>query len=342
MSKIVCFGELMLRLNPAGYLRFEQANHFEASFGGGEANVAVSLAHFGMDAAFVSKFPKHSIGDMAIRSLRVEDVKTDKIVRGGERMGIYYLEKGASLRASAVTYDRRGSSFAMSGIDDYDWNVILPQDDSITHGNAFFWTGITPAVGENLPGILRDALEVCRSRKIRTYCDLNYRAALWTTEKAGSVLRGLLPYTDVCVANEEHAEQLFGITTAFTEQNDRIRDIAEKMCAKFGHSRVVMTMRRSLSADDNEVSAATLNAKTGEFTVSRTYPVHIIDRVGGGDSFGGGLIYSLLSGKDTQAAVEFAVAASALKHSIGGDYNMVTVPEVEKLAGGDGSGRIQR
>jgi 2-dehydro-3-deoxygluconokinase len=220
----------------------------------------------------------------------------------------------------------------MSGIDDYDWNVILPQDDSITHGNAFFWTGITPAVGENLPGILRDALEVCRSRKIRTYCDLNYRAALWTTEKAGSVLRDLLPYTDVCVANEEHAEQLFGITTSFTEQNDRIRDIAEKMCAKFGHSRVVMTMRRSLSADDNEVSAATLNAKTGEFTVSRTYPVHIIDRVGGGDALSAGIIYGEIHGFDEAHLIEFASAANAFKHSIHGDALIASAAEIEAIA----------
>lgn len=329
---ITTFGEIMLRLSPPGAYRIAQADSFDAVYGGAEENVAIALASFGEHTSYVTKLPQNAVGDACLNSIRQWGVDTSHILRGGDRLGLYYLEKGASLRASAVTYDRKGSAFAMSGIDDYDWNVILPQDDSASHGNAFFYTGITPAVGENLPGILRDALEVCRSRKIRTYCDLNYRAALWTTEKAGSVLRELLPYTDVCVANEEHAEQLFGITTAFTEQNDRLRDIAEKLCAEFALSRVVMTMRRSLSADDNEVSAATLNAKTGEFTVSRTYPVHIIDRVGGGDALSSGIIYGELHGFDEAHLIEFASAANAFKHSIHGDALIASAAEIDAVA----------
>ncbi len=324
----------MLRLSPPGAYRIAQADSFDAVYGGAEENVAIALASFGEHTSYVTKLPQNAVGDACLNSIRQWGVDTSHILRGGDRLGLYYLEKGASLRASAVTYDRKGSAFATSGIDDYDWNVILPQDDSVSHGNAFFWTGITPAVGENLPGILRDALEVCRSRKIRTYCDFNYRAALWTTEKAGSVLRELLPYTDVCVANEEHAEQLFGITakSVFTDRIDRLRDIAEQMCAMFDLSRVVMTMRRSLSADDNEVSAATLNAKTGEFTVSRTYPVHIIDRVGGGDALSAGIIYGELHGFDEAHLIEFASAANAYKHSIHGDALIASAAEIDAIA----------
>ncbi len=332
----------MMRLSPVGAYRIAQADSFDAVYGGAEENVAVALTCFGERTSYVTKLPANAVGDACLNAIRRYGVDTSHILRGGDRLGLYYLEKGASLRASAVTYDRKGSAFAMSGIDDYDWNVILPQDDAPSHGNAFFYTGITPAVGENLPSILRDALEVCRSRKIRTYCDLNYRAALWSVEKAGEVMRELMPYTDVCVANEEHAEQLFGITSDFAEREDRLRDIAENMAAAFGHSRVVMTMRRSLSADDNEVSAATLNAKTGEFTVSRTYPVHIIDRVGGGDALSAGIIYAEHHGFDEEHLIEFASAANAYKHSIHGDALLASVGEIEAIARSSGEIRMKR
>ena len=340
MSKIVCFGELMLRLNPAGYLRFEQANHFEASFGGGEANVAVSLAHFGMDAAFVSKFPKHSIGDMAIRSLRAEDVKTDKIVRGGERMGIYYLEKGASQRASKVIYDRAYSSIAMAERSDFDWNAILDGAE------WFHFTGITPALSDAVAEITLDALKVCKEKGIKVSCDLNFRKKLWSSEKAGKVMGELCKYVDVCIANEEDAEKVFGIEPDHNDveggklNREGYIDVAKKLSERFGFEKVAITLRESISANDNNW-AAMLYAD-GEAYFSKKYAVHIVDRVGGGDSFGAGLIYALLSGKNTQSAIEFAVAASALKHSIEGDYNRVSVSEVEKLAGGDGSGRVQR
>ena len=339
---ITTFGEIMLRLSPPGAYRIAQADSFDAVYGGAEENVAIALASFGEQAAYVTKLPQNAVGDACLNSIRRYGVDVSHVLRGGERLGLYYLEKGASLRASAVTYDRKGSAFALSGIDDYDWNVILPQDDAESHKNAFFYTGITPAVGENLPGILRDALEVCRSRKIRTYCDLNYRAALWSTEMAGDVMRDLLPYTDVCVANEEHAESLFGITSAFTDTSDRLRDIAGKMSAEFGLSRVVMTIRRSLSADDNEVSAATLNAETGEFTVSRTYPVHIVDRVGGGDALSAGIIYAERHGFDEAHLIEFASAANAYKHSIHGDALLATAAEIDALACSNGEIRMKR
>ena len=205
MSKIVCFGELMLRLNPEGYLRFEQAKDFEVSFGGGEANVAVSLAHFGMDAAFVSKFPSHAIGEMAVRSLRVEGVSTDKIVRGGERLGIYFIEKGASQRPSKVIYDRKYSSIGMAERSDFDWETILDGAE------WFHFTGITPALGDNVADITLDALKVCRAKGIKVSCDLNFRKKLWSSEKAGKVMTELCGYVDVCIANEEDAERIFGV-----------------------------------------------------------------------------------------------------------------------------------
>ena len=340
MSKIVCFGELMLRLNPEGYLRFEQAKAFEASFGGGEANVAVSLAHFGMDASFVSKFPAHSIGEMGIRSLRAEGVDTKDIVRGGERMGIYYLEKGASQRASKVIYDRKYSSIGMAERADFDWEKILDGAD------WFHFTGITPALSDSVAEITLDALKVCKAKGIKVSCDLNFRKKLWTSEKAGNVMGELCKYVDVCIANEEDAEKVFGIKPDHNDveggklNREGYIDVAKKLSDRFGFEKVAITLRESISANDNNWAAMLYDGEN--YCFSKSYHLHIVDRVGGGDSFGGGLIYALLSGKTTQQAIEFAVAASALKHSVEGDYNRVSVSEVEKLAGGDGSGRVQR
>lgn len=342
MARIITFGELMLRLQPYNYERFVQCDHVQFSFGGGEANVAVSLANFGMDAAFVTKLPAHSIGQAAVNSLRRYGVDTSLIVRGGERVGIYFNEKGASQRGSVCIYDRAGSAIGLASADDFDWNSIFDGAD------WFHFTGITPALGDNVAELCRQACIAAKARGIKISCDLNYRGKLWTREQAQKVMTELCQYVDICIANEEDAKDVFGIEAETSDiyggviDRDGYKSVAKQLADKFGFEMVAITLRESRSASDNGWSAMLYNAADDEYCFSKKYDLHIIDRVGGGDSFGGGLIYSLLNGKDTQAAVEFAVAASALKHSVEGDYNMVTVAEVEKLANGDGSGRIQR
>ncbi len=338
--KAVCFGELMLRLEPNLYDRFLQANTFNATFGGGEANVSVSLANFGMDAAFVSKFPSHEIGQMAINSLRKFGVDTSKITRGGDRMGIYYIEKGASVRPSKVIYDRAYSAIALASREDFDWNDILDGAD------WFHFTGITPALGDNVADIVLDALKVCKDKGIKVSCDLNYRKKLWTKDKAREVMTKLMPYVNVCIANEEDADDVFGIKAENTDvekgvvNHEAYKSVAKQLADKFGFEKVAITLRESISASDNNWAAMLYDGK--EYCFSKKYALRIVDRVGGGDSFGGGLIYSLMNGKSTQDAIEFAVAASALKHTIEGDYNCVTVSEVENLLKSGGSGRVQR
>jgi len=342
MSRIVTFGELMLRLQPYNYERFVQCEHVEFTFGGGEANVAVSLANYGMDAAFVSKLPAHSIGQAAVNSLRRYGVDTSLITRGGDRVGIYFNEKGASQRGSVCIYDRAHSAIQMASSSDFDW-------DKIFEGVAWFhFTGITPALGPNVVEICKEACKAAKAKGVKISCDLNYRGKLWTRAQAREAMTELCQYVDVCISNEEDAKDVFGIEAESTDiyagelNHEGYKSVAKQLADKFGFEMVAITLRESHSAFDNGWSAMLYNVAKDEYCFSKKYNLHIIDRVGGGDSFGGGLIYSLLSGKDTQAAVEFAVAASALKHSIDGDYNMVTVAEVEKLAGGDGSGRIQR
>ena len=342
MSRIVTFGELMLRLQPYNYERFVQCEHVEFTFGGGEANVAVSLANYGMDAAFVSKLPAHSIGQAAVNSLRRYGVDTSLITRGGDRVGIYFNEKGASQRGSVCIYDRANSAIQMASSSDFDW-------DKIFEGVAWFhFTGITPALGPNVVEICKEACKAAKAKGVKISCDLNYRGKLWTRAQAREAMTELCQYVDVCISNEEDAKDVFGIEAEGTDiyagelNHEGYKSVAKQLADKFGFEMVAITLRESHSAFDNGWSAMLYNVAKDEYCFSKKYNLHIIDRVGGGDSFGGGLIYSLLSGKDTQAAVEFAVAASALKHSIDGDYNMVTVAEVEKLAGGDGSGRIQR
>ena len=342
MAKIITFGELMLRLQPYNYERFVQCDHVEFTFGGGEANVAVSLANYGMDAAFVTKLPAHSIGQAAVNSLRRYGVDTSMIVRGGERVGIYFNEKGASQRGSVCIYDRAYSAIQLSSPSDFDWDKIFDGAD------WFHFTGITPALGENLVAICLEACKAAKARGIKISCDLNYRGKLWTRDQARKAMTELCQYVDVCISNEEDAKDVFGIEAEATDiyagslNHEGYKSVAKQLADKFGFEMVAITLRESHSAFDNGWSAMLYNVAKNEYCFSKKYNLHIIDRVGGGDSFGGGLIYSLLSGKDTQGAVEFAVAASALKHSIEGDYNMVSVAEVEKLAGGDGSGRIQR
>ena len=342
MARIVTFGELMLRLQPFNYERFVQAQSVEFTFGGGEANVAVSLANYGMDAAFVTKLPAHSIGQAAVNSLRRYGVDTSLIVRGGERVGIYFNEKGASQRGSVCIYDRAHSAIQKASREDFDW-------DKIFEGAEWFhFTGITPALGPNVVDICRDACKAAKARGIKISCDLNYRGKLWTRAEAREAMTDLCQYIDVCISNEEDAKDVFGIEAEATDiyggslNHEGYKSVAKQLADKFGFEMVAITLRESHSAFDNGWSAMLYNVAKDEYCFSKKYDLHIIDRVGGGDSFGGGLIYALMNGKDTQAAVEYAVAASALKHSIEGDYNMVTVAEVEKLAGGDGSGRIQR
>lgn len=340
MAKIVTFGELMLRLAPEGYCRFFQNDRMQATFGGGEANVAVSLANYGMDASFVTKLPTHAIGQGAVNSLRALGVDTSDIVRGGERVGIYYLEKGASQRGSVCIYDRAYSAIQMASPSEFDWDKIFDGAD------WFHFTGITPALGENLVQICLDACKAAKAKGVKISCDLNYRGKLWTREEARKAMTELCKYVDVCISNEEDAKDVFGIEAENTDiyggklDKEGYKSVAKQLMDTFGFEKVAITLRSSISANDNDWAGMLYDGE--EYCFSKEYHLHIVDRVGGGDSFGGGLIYALLSGKTTQQAVEFAVAASALKHSIEGDYNRVTVAEVEKLAGGDASGRVQR
>ena len=340
MAKIITFGELMVRLQPYNYERFVQADHLEFSFGGGEANVAVSLANFGMDAAFVTKLPAHAIGQAAVNSLRRYGVDTSMIVRGGDRVGIYYNEKGASQRPSVCIYDRAHSAIAEAAATDFDWDRIFDGAD------WFHFTGITPALGSNLVEICKQACQAAKAGGVKISCDLNYRGKLWTREQAREAMTELCEYVNVCISNEEDAKDVFGIEAESTDitagelNKEGYKSVARQLSEKFGFEKVAITLRESRSAFDNDWSAMLYDGK--EYCFSKLYHLHIVDRIGGGDSFGAGLIYSLLSGYDTQSAVEFAVAASALKHSVEGDYNMMTVAEVQKLAGGDGSGRVQR
>ena len=338
--KVVTFGEVMLRLAPENYLRFVQSEKYEATFGGAEANVAVSLANYGVDAAFVTKLPAHEIGQAAVNSLRKFGVDTTKIVRGGDRVGIYYCEKGASQRSSKVIYDRAYSSIATARKEDFDWDKIF---DGV---EWFHFTGITPALSDETAEITLEACKKAKEKGITISCDLNFRKKLWSKEKAGKVMGEVCKYVDYCIANEEDAKDVFGIEADNTDINTGKLDrngyisVAKKLTERFNFKGVAITLRESLSANDNNWSAMLYT--NGEAVFSKKYAMHIVDRVGGGDSFGGGLIYSLLNGYDAQKAIEFAVAASCLKHSIEGDYNMVSVSEVEALAKGNASGRVQR
>ncbi len=340
--KIVTFGEIMMRLNPEGYTRFVQAERFEASYAGGEANVAVSLANFGLDAAFVTKLPANPLGEAARNAVRRFGVETKDIVWGGPRLGVYFVEKGASQRASKVVYDRAGSSIALARRGDFDWAKILKGV------RWFHFTGITPALGGDLPAICLDALKWCRAHRITVSCDLNYRGKLWTKAEAGACMEKLVPYVDVLIANEADAADVFGIVGKGSDVERGRLDkagyvsVAEQLIARFGCKKVAITLRTSLSAFDNLWAGMLYDAKAKKAVFSTEYKLHIVDRVGGGDSFGGGLIYALATGRGLQASIDFAVAASALKHSIEHDFNLVSVAEVEALAAGNGTGRVQR
>ena len=340
MSKIVTFGELMIRLQPYNYERFVQADHLEFSFGGGEANVAVSLANYGMDAAYVTKLPAHAIGQAAVNSLRRYGVDTSMIVRGGDRVGIYFNEKGASQRGSVCIYDRAHSAIQEATTADFDWDKIFEGVD------WFHFTGITPALGPNVVEICKEACKAAKAKGVKISCDLNYRGKLWTREQAREAMTELCQYVDVCISNEEDAKDVFGIEAENTDiyggklDQEAYKSVAKQLADRFGFEKVAITLRKSISASDNDWMGMLYDGEN--FCFSKSYSLRIVDRVGGGDSFGAGLIYALINGKDTQSAISFAVAASALKHTVEGDYNRVSVSEVEKLAKGDGSGRIQR
>ena len=340
MAKIVTFGEIMLRLEPQGYLRFLQNDIFQATFGGGEANVAVSLANFGLDVAFITKLPSHEIGQAAVNCLRSFGVDTGSIARGGSRVGIYYLEKGASQRPSKVIYDRAHSAISVAEKSDFDWERIF--DGAIW----FHFTGITPALGAGAADICLDACRKAKEKGLIVSCDLNYRKNLWSIADAEKTMTRLMDYVDVCIGNEEDAEKVFGIQGKGTDVTSGILNhesyqyVAKQLKAKFGFKYVAITLRTSITASDNKWAAMLYDGSEAFF--SKSYPIHIIDRVGGGDSFSAGLIYGLISGMKPSEALDFAVAASCLKHTVEGDFNRVTAAEVRALMGGDGSGRVQR
>ncbi len=341
MPKVVCFGEVMLRLSPPGYERIVQAKSFDIIFGGAEANVAVSLANYGVDVAFVTRLPHNPIGDACRNELRKYGVDVSHIVRGGDRMGVFYCEKGAALRPSNVIYDRAGSAIATATVEDFDWDRILDGAD------WFHFTGITPALSDNVAAIAERACKVAAARGVKVSCDLNYRKKLWSREKAGQVMGRLMQYVDVIIANEEDAADVFGIHAEGADihagrlTETGYRQVARQLVDRFALRQAAITLRESRSASDNGWSGL-LYEDGGDCYHSRHYDIHIVDRVGGGDSFGAGLIYGQLAGMGLQDALEFAVAASALKQTIEGDFNMVSVREVQAILGGNASGRVQR
>ncbi len=340
MSKIVTFGELMLRLKTPDNLRFVQSESFEATYGGGEANVCVSLSNYGHEAYFMSALPNNAIGDAAINSLRRYGVHTDYVIRNNHRMGIYYLEAGASVRASKVIYDRADSAVCNISEDQFDFDAIFKDAD------WFHWSGITPALDCRTAEVLRAACIKAKEKGVKISVDLNFRKKLWTSEQSQKIMRPLMKYVDVCIGNEEDLALSLGFVSDKIDVTkgkldlDAYKEILKQARSEFGFEKICCTLRESHSASDNGWSAIMYNGK--DFIVSKKYDLRIIDRVGGGDSFASGLICGLLDKPSDCEAIEFAVAASALKHTILGDFNQVSKEEVEELMDGDGSGRVQR
>ena len=340
MKSVVCFGEIMMRLNPEGYLRITQADKFEATYAGGEANVAVSLANLGDSSKFVTYVPNNLIGQSAINAIRHWGVDTSFMMKGGNRLGLYFVEKGASQRASKVIYDRKHSSISESSLSDYDWDKIFNGCD------WFHFTGITPALSDSLVDVCLDACMKAKEKGITISLDLNYRNKLWSREKACEVMSKIVPYVDLLIANEEDAKDVFGISACGADiekgnvSADSYISVAKQLTDKFGCKMVAITLRGSISANDNNWAGMLYDGT--EAYVSRNYPIHIVDRVGGGDSFGAGLIYALRHDYSKKDAIEFAVAASCLKHTIEHDFNIVSVDEVLAIKNGSGSGRVQR
>jgi 2-dehydro-3-deoxygluconokinase len=342
MTRVVTFGEIMLRLSPPGFERYLQSPMFSATFGGTEANVAVSLARFGLDSCFVTRLPEHEIGEAAVRALRAEGVSTEFILRGGDRIGVYYVEAGASQRPSNVIYDRARSAISELEPGTVDWRKVF-------QGAGWFHvTGITPALGDRAASCTREAIETATGAGLRVSVDLNFRRKLWTEAQAQSTMRPLMRHVDLVIANEEDIQSVLGLEVPNTDVTsgrlnlEGYRQVARRLSTELGPQLVAITLRESVSASDNGWSAALWENRAGRFTHSQRYEVRVVDRVGGGDSFAAGLIYGLVSGRDPEASLRFAVAASALKQSIPGDFNRVSVAEVDRLAGGDASGRVRR
>jgi 2-dehydro-3-deoxygluconokinase len=340
--RVVTFGEIMLRLSPPGFERFLQTPRFVATFGGGEANVAVSLAHFGLESVYVTALPAHAIGEAAVRALRAEGVRTDAIVRSGSRVGIYFAETGAAQRASAVIYDRARSSISDMKPDAVEWAGVM-------EGAAWFHvTGITPALGGTAADATRRAIAAAKAAGARVSVDLNYRKKLWTEAQAQQVMGPLMRDVDVVIANEEDLQSVLGVHVPGTDVTssqlniEGFRQAAAQVTRDFGPPMVAITLRESTSASDNGWSAVLWDASVGTMLRSQRYDVRLVDRIGGGDSFAAGLIYGLVTGRSPEQALRFGVAASALKQTIPGDFNRVSVDEVDRLAGGDASGRVQR
>ncbi len=344
MKKIITFGEIMLRLTPPGHRRFSQAGAFEVIYGGGESNVAVSLANYGLPVEFVSRIPDNDIGECAVMELRKRNVGVSHLIRGGERLGIYFLEMGAVTRGSKVIYDRAHSGMATVDAGMIDWEAVFAD------AQWFHWTGITPALSQGAANACREAIEIANRKGITVSCDLNYRKNLWTYGKRSSeVMPDLVAGCDILLGNEEDAEKHFGIhpegvdvTRGDTIDAAAYQSVCRQLMERFPRTqKVIITLRGSISASHNTWSGVLYNGS--QLLSAPTYQItHIVDRVGGGDSFMGGLIYGLLHYQDDQQALQFAVAASCLKHTIYGDANLATVAEVEKLMGGDASGRVSR
>ncbi len=342
-KKVVTFGEIMLRLSTPGFTRFVQSQNFDVTYGGGEANVAVALSNYGFDSYYVTKLPKHEIGQSAVNHLRKFGVKDDYIIRGGERIGIYFLETGASQRASKVIYDRANSAVSQIKKGEVIWEKVFEKAD------WFHWTGITPALGKTAQECLKEACEKAKEAGVIISCDLNFRAKMWTQQEAQAVMQPLMKYVDVCIANEEDAEKSLGLKADKTNVEAGNLDeegyfkVAQKLKETFKFKTVAITLRESNSASKNGWSALLLDDKDCKQPYRSTrYDIEIVDRVGGGDSFASGLIYGLLTKENSKDALEYAVAASCLKHTIPGDFNLVSIDEVEKLIKSGGSGRVER
>ncbi len=340
MSKTVTFGEIMLRLSPNGYYRFFQDDQLQATFGGAEANAAVCLANFGMESKYITKLPDNPIGQGAINQLRYFGVDTSQISRGGDRIGIYFVEKGASQRPGICIYDRKNSSIQTASKEDFDWETILEGAD------FFYFTGITPALSETLAEICTEACIEAKKRGITVCFDSNYRSKLWTAQKASKVIGNFCKYIDICITNPGDAKDIFNVLPENSNfnlndpDNDGCISIARQLVSRYGFKKTALTIRKSISASDNVFSGLLYDGN--ECCFSPKYSMHITDRVGGGDSFGAGLVYSLSENMNNSDTINFAVASAVLKHSIDGDFNRITADEVKKLANGDGHGRVQR
>jgi len=340
MRKIVCFGEILLRLGPEGYYRFNQTDRFKVNYTGAEANVAVALSRFGFKTEVVTRLPDNDIGKAAIETMHKHGVGTENIKIGGERIGVYYIEKGASQRPSKVIYDRKNTAISEAERNDFDWEKIMEG------ASAFIFTGITAALGKNLPSIIEDACVVAKKKNVMVFCDLNYRKNLWSPEEAQSVMKNIVKNVDVLIGNEEDTEKVLGIKAGETNVTEGKLDlksyekVAENLKKLYGFKFIATTLRTSISASDN--GWAGMLYSDGKIFHSKKYNIRLVDRVGGGDSFASGLMYAILSGYENQRALEFAVAASCLKQTIELDFNLVTVDEVISLMEGNESGRVER